>query len=381
MNRTTAVALIAAGIVGIAGGTVSAVVRGEDTGTTPSPVSSRTPKATPKVTSKVTPSASPSATSTSSPSAVAEPGPAETNEPLLYAKGGKIHDGTRVVAFPKGRVQRLARAGDGWLVATSASVEDFVTFNLWWLTDSTPARRLAEVSSWDPDADGRRVAAYDVNAGQVKVWSLPTTKVTGVYATEGSPVLTPGFAGHDVLISQDIGTQIDLVRWNPDTGHSKIIGIGYDALSLSPGGSYLTGAVGPEGASGDTNPCLHLESTYLKKHHVSWKTCDWRVDSSPTRFSPDGTRLIAIPADSDGFGPGEFGIIDASDGPRKLVATVKAPALTLGAEWADNDHLYLYGSNNEDTASGGMWIKRCDLEGQCTPVATAKGNLTVGSGL
>jgi hypothetical protein len=371
MNRTAAVALIAAAIVGIAGGAVSAVVRGDEGHTEAKPSATRTPKADP------TPSPTPTATPSVTPQTVVR---SETNEPLLYAKGGKIHDGDHVVAFPKGAVQRLARAGGGWLVATTASVEDFATYNLWFLTDSRPARRLAEVSTWDPDADGARVVGYDTDAGQVKVWDLPTLKVTGVYATEGSPVLTPAFAGHDVLISQDIGTQIDLVRWNPATHRSKIIGAGYDDLSVSPGGSYLAGAVGPEGTSGKTNLCLHLESTYLKKHDVSWNTCDWRTDS-PARFSPDGTRLIAIPADTDGPGPGELGIIDASDGPRHLVGTVKAPPLTQGAEWADNDHLYVYGSNRENPTTGGMWIKRCDLEGQCTQVASSRGRLTVGSGL
>ena len=164
MNRTTAATLIAAAVVGIVGGSVSAVVRGSDDPRPDSPAAASTPEpsgSAGKPPSDATP------TPATTPSAVAEP--VETNEPLLYADGGRIHDGATVVRFAQGRRaatgpggRRLA-GGHHRLGGGRRDLQPVVPHRL-----DEPARRIAEVSTWDPDAEGRRVVGYDTNAGQVQ---------------------------------------------------------------------------------------------------------------------------------------------------------------------------------------------------------------------
>ena len=80
-----------------------------------------------------------------------------------------------------------------------------------------------------------------------------------------------------------------------------------------------------------------------------------------------GTELTWYRGTSPYFTAGwdaELGVFDASDGPRTMVGSFRAPARTLGAQWADNDHLYVYGTTTDDPASGGTWIRRCDLDGR-----------------
>lgn len=357
MHRITAIATGIAAVVGLAAG-VTVAVTADDGGSAPTRNS-------------------------------AAPKPA----PLLYVGNGRIFDGDKVVPFRrKGRVHDVRRTTHGYLVGAAISPQD-ATFDLWNVSRDGSSTRLAQVAPvWDVDPGGTRAVGYDVHAGQIRVWDLRTGKQVSAYATEGTDVeLTAGFAGRDVLISQRIPQspgrpdRIDLVRWNPDTGVTSSAGrdrrTGYRQMSLSPGGSYLAGLVGPDGKPrNDLDQCLHVESTFLKQQAVSWSSCAWTDDGRPVRFSPDGTRLLAVPAGGARVHLREVGVLDASDGPDRPVARIALPHGTEQVEWAGDDHLWASGSFDHGEGQAGTWIRRCDFHGTCGAAVRTLGPAKVASG-
>lgn len=371
MNRTTAAALIAAAIVGTTSGAFAATRGGDaDPGSNPdgaAPGSRATAKATPS-------------SGSNAPAPTSSPYEPPTAAPLLYAAPNAIHDGAKVIPF-KGphHIHQLARSADGYVVAEPTSSQE-ASFELWTIDAKGRTNDFASVIGiWDLNANGNRLVGTDSETGKVTVWDLANGNPVATWSGTTDATGRAGFAGDMVLVTQ-LGDDAaaDLVRWSPDTGISKKIGIGYEELSLSGGGSYLAGASGPEGVPATDNTCLHLQSTWMSRKRVDWTTCDWRAYGDAAKFSPNGTRLLAVPKETDGFGPGQFGVLDASDGPGDLVARINAPARTLGAQWADDDHLFLYGANTDDPANTkGSWIQRCDLKGTCTKEVRSSQDLIV----
>lgn len=375
MDRTTTAALVTAAVIGIAGGAVASTVRGADPTAPGHPVASSSPSATP----------SPSAGSspTSSPATPTGTETAPVNEPLLYFSADRIHDGDQTIPVPElTEVRSLARIEGGYLLAepTSSQAADF---DLWTVSDAGKSNRLATISGpWDINVGGTRVVALNQQDGTVTVWDLTDGTKVASWGSGGDSVGNVAFAGDQVLISRLYdGQQYQLSRWDPDTDKTvNDRSQGFESMGVSPGGSYIAGAVNSEGNQGKRNSCLALHNSYLRKTTVSWKSCDWSLAKDPVQFSPDGTKLLSVPMGTDGFGPGEFGVIDASDGPSAGVTRVDVPDATLGAEWADNDHLWVYGSLHPDAEDvrQGMWVQRCSLDGRCAEVARSKSEITVG---
>jgi hypothetical protein len=368
MNRFAVIVLSAAAVLGTTGGVAAATLHDRTGPTT----------ATHGAASK-TPTAAPT-TDTPTPT----PGPSSDDQPLLYAAGRTIHDGGRSIRFSgPHHVAQLARTRTGYVLAEPTSSQE-AAFDLWTVRPDGTTDDFASVGGlWDLNADGTRVVGFDNQTGQMTVWDLATGNLVSTFSGSSDAVGNAGFAGHDVYVTRSsANNQYDVLRWDPDSGKvTKEPFIGFEQLTLSPGGSYMTGLVGREGINVDANTCLAVRSTYLKKSTVDWHSCDYRTDAQTGRFSPDGTRLLAVPAGTDPSGPIEYDVIDASDGPRRLVATIKAPKLTLGAEWAGDDSLYVYGSTRLDDPAQdhGTWIDRCTLDGTCTRLVTGSGKLVVAS--
>ena len=342
MNRTTAAALLAAGVVGLIGGTVSAVVRGDRAPGTGGP--SATPRST------------------------------ESRAKVLYAGNGTIVDGGRTISWsaPYETPTELVRTKHGYLVSFATSSQE-PAFELWSVDADGATKLVAKVNgSWDLDAAGSRVVGSDLESGKVTVWSLDgTVEATWrLFTGRHSPV----WVGERVLVSPEMrdGTLPQLF-WNPVTGKEvNTDTVGFSNLTSSPDGTLVGGQVNSEGSgtNSDANYCLASQKVGDRSGANQWYTCDWRSNVDGVQYSPDSTKVIAIGAESDGFGPGAFGVFSATQGPKGGVTEIVTPGPTLGAEWLDDAHLVVYGASDYDLGDKtSMVIRTCDLSGKCTEVA------------
>ncbi len=353
MNRTTAAALIAAGVVGLVGGTVSAVVRGDSSAGT----------------SGATPTPTPSAR--------------ETPARLLYAGTSRIVDGERTISWsaPHQTPTELVRTDEGYLLSFATSPQESA-FELWAVDPEGASKLVAKVSGpWDLDPGGSRVVGSDLESGKVTVWSLDGTVEAAwrVFTGRHSPV----WVGDQVMVSPELrdGT-VPQLFWNPTTGvQVETRTVGFSNLTSSPDGLLAGGQVDTEGAGSNNqaNYCLASQKVGDRSGANQWYTCDWRSNVPGLQYSPSSEKVIAIGAQSDGFGPGAFGIFSATEGPSSGVTQIPAPGPTLGAEWLDDEHLVVYGASDYDIDDQTrMVLRTCDLAGKCTEVARgAKGEKLV----
>ena len=349
MNRTTAAALIAAGVVGLVGGTVSAVVRGDSSPGTAGPAGGKTPDKTPGKTEQPQPTAQ-----------------------VLYAADGKIHDGKRTISWtaPFEAPQELVRTSTGYLLSFADDHED-PTVELWTVDTQGRSEQVADVRGrWDLDADLSSIAGTDAATGKVTVWPLDgTPKAT--WRSFTSPV-APVWAGDVVLVAPERDRTFSEISWDPTTGATKDTKVaGYTNLTASPDGRFVGGTTGTDGLPTSTGGdyCLASHPTKQKDDTGRWATCDWRSNEKGIQYSPGSTKVIAIPSESDGFGPGLFGIFSAEKGPRGGITEIDAPDATMGAEWLDDEHLLVYGATDLDLDENtGMWIREYTLDGESTEV-------------
>lgn len=66
-----------------------------------------------------------------------------------------------------------------------------------------------------------------------------------------------------------------------------------------------------------------------------WKTCDFSLDV----LSPEGSRIIGLPAYQDGLGPTTIAMLDAASGEPVAQWSGGDRATVMGQVWEDEDHL------------------------------------------
>jgi hypothetical protein len=204
------------------------------------------------------------------------------------------------------------------------------------------------------------------------------------------------FHGDTVLVSGRLvvgGTGSWLVwEWDLRTGAVRQIDqVGIEGMVDWEGtddGSLLVGNVGVDGLARDdpeANACTQVFSA-PGESKVSWRTCDWRRFSSRMTFSPDGTRLLTIAANTPVGGEADYGgatyaIFSATKGPASSLTRIVAPDGTIAGYWRSADRVIfetiVY--NGVDEADNGMGLQECTLDGRCREVARwNKGSLVVG---
>lgn len=350
MNRNAIAALAAAAVVGIAGGTAAAMMKGRDH--TAPPATAGPPR----------------------------PGPGPAASDILYAAPGRIHDGDKVVSFkqPRGTMDQLVRVRDGYLIGVQNAVEE-PTVTLVHVSPDGHTNRIADVrGSWDLDRGGTRIVGIPFPRGPITVWD--TTGKTLARWRSFSTDTDVVFSGAQVLASVvtpsgSAGTY-QLIRWNPDTGLvHRLQQSGMANLFASVDGRQLLGYVGPQG---DPSPehavCAEMIPSPIFARDDgshSFTTCDWRAnDPLVNPFSPDGKKVLMVPAQTDGFGPGVFGSFSARTGPIRDMHAFHTPEWTLSGSWSGSDHVLLVGSTTGSLEpDDGSWIKRCTLTGSCTEIA------------
>lgn len=388
MKPKTGIALVVAALVGTTSGVVLAVtgqespVAGPDASpSTPSIV--ETAAASPLEKGK-SPSASKSPSNKSSAAAGGSfgAGVAKENTPLLYVAQNTIHDGeNRIEMNDLGDVNiaSVDRLAEGYLVGLLRSDTPRDYYSLTIVSASGAIEDLGRTTdNYDINIAKDRIVSVAYDTNRAVVWSSTGNVIGRTAKSAGNMELSHvGFVEDDVaIVSTSFEGNSRAIRWNPDTAKvTKFTPPQLLGLGLSPGGSFIAG--------NNSQGCLEVTTDRRVNKMHDWQACDWRTFGHQAQFSPDGSQVLAVPAATDGFGPGElaaFAIRADSSQPSGAFAT---PKLTVDAKWADETHLWVSGARGGDTEFGkGSWIKKCDFGGQCTTVVkTDEGPVTLGGGV
>lgn len=385
MRRRAGIALVAAALIGTTGG-VGLAINGADRQTAtpenPGDTVTATPGATPTASMSATPTASsttknktesskkPSSTSTGE--AFFGVGEAKANTPLLYVAGKTIHDGDKSIAI-NGLgdlyASSIDRLDKGYLVRSNAAGDGRDTGLH--LVDASGKSRLlmSHYGTYDINLAKDRIVAVDFDSAHVVVFSSDGKEIARSEESVAKPLeATVGFVEDEILIvSGERAKKQKATRWNPTTDKTtKVSSPGVLDAGVSPGGSFLAGNTN---VARNDDSCLKVVSDKRVGVQHKWTACGWRTVYGQAQFSPDGSQVLAVPAQTDGFGPGSFAIFGVREDSADPVSQFDTPDLTLAATWADDEHLWLSGARGGQTDfSKGWWIKKCDLKGACETV-------------
>lgn len=359
MNRSAAAALAVCAVIGVVGGTYAAtVVGGEDRQEPPTELADGT----------TTPP-----TSTAGESESPKP---RTPAQLLYMDGTAIHDGYTHVSsdgLDPAKVSSLVRIRGGWLVVLSTSDQEPAFEGVVVAADGERTKIGAFQGRWDINEDGSRfVALHDTEYRVTDLTNGAVLDVALAGPEDAEPVADAAFAGDAVLTgwTAESGNRA-IERTDLTTGKSRVIRTDLlTSWTASPRGVLMTG----ESAS-ERGPCI-AGGQVLGDGADWWDTCDWRYYGLRPQYSPNGEQLLAVPYETDGFGPGLFGVLDSETG--RVLAEIDTPDWTLTAEWGDNDEVFVLGQRNADDVSSVIY--RCQVDGDCATERESRQRLVLGTG-
>lgn len=356
MNRSTVLAVVATAAIGLAGGAVTAVVRG-DADRPDTPTASAPP--------------------TKGADAV-----------VLYAGDRTIVDGDKRVHWEGApdSIGQLARVDGGWLVsAPHPETRTEPAMQVFLVTPGGTTKEIADVvGRFEVNAAGDRIVGQATDSGAITVWDL-TGKVRATSDQDLNGQATGTWVGDNVLISYTGDAySADTALFTPAHGTTEDQPMTMRDVVASRDGSLIAGAVGNAVASARENQCTAVRAGPSNEPKPATKgegftTCDYRPASTQP-FSPSGKRFLAVSVDSDGFGPSELVAFSAAKGPSSGLVRFHTPALTMEGSWLDDDRLVLVGAGDERLDENTEhWVKVCVLRtGTCTEVARAKHVLTAG---
>jgi len=285
--------------------------------------------------------------------------------PLLYAVPGAIHDGDTIVhTTARGEVGDVARVEGGYVLSTRASDQE-PAFRLYVVSDSGETNKLADtLGSFAVSPDGRQVASMTSTDLKVHAWDVTNGAPRGTWRPPWhvQPNGHVAYAGRVLVVGANTFEGKPLTfAWRPSSTSSR----GLPAVA-SPSASGRS-------VAGLTHGCL--TALRLSGTSYGWTSCDLAADNlTGPEFSPNGKRVLAYPAQTDGFGPGSFSAVDVRTG--RPVATFLPGDWTYGARWADDRHLWVSSASTGDATD--TIIRRCDLAGECTTVVKVAGRAVVG---
>lgn len=350
-NGNLIAAVAAAAVVGIVGGTITALSITREPTSAPS-------DAPP----------SPSASRT------ALPDPPDSSAPL-WSTPTTIHDGERAIEVMGmegvGQVSRLPQGG--YLALTPPSGQE-PSFGVYRVRPDGVARLVTFIlGRGDVSSDGTRFVGLDLDQGIYKVWRIASGKVVQRIPAGTRPGSRVGavaaFTPSGVLTGWWDGEQPYVIETSP--GQTAEVASGLSDIAVSVDGAYLAGQAANPDPQATSTVCAWVGRLDAERR---WRDCDTAFYAGEPRFSPQGSRVLGVPADTDGFGPGAFVVLDSRTGER--VATVPAPPLTLEATLLDEETLLVRSALNGD--GHGTVISTCDLAGDCVRVARNEAEALLG---
>ena len=357
MNRIATMAIAATAVAGIAGGTVAATSRIGLDG------------------SSASPDGSGGSGSTGTGTTALEPEEA----PLFYMSARKIVDGSTEVpvrGVTIDNVRSLERVSGGWFVVSGTSPQEPAFRGTYVASNGATTDIGKFFGQWDVDAEGDSVVAMFGDVYQVR--DLTTGEVTDeIQGVEGaeSALGDAAFSGNDIVASwRDKDENRLVVGVDPDTGEQYELSNSILNFTTSPDGRRIAGEqVRGHEAEGDT--CFAGGPVRGAEGDKSWETCDWRSNALRPQFSPDGTRLLAVPYDTEGFGPTAIGVLDAATG--QAAERFDVPEATTDAAWGDETTLFTHGYQDFEMTGGVIY--RCTLGGDCTLEVDSKRPIVLGT--
>ncbi len=360
MNRATAAAVAVAAVLGITGGTWIGVQAGTgndpDSGSNPGPTNSpSTTKTRTKPTDKPTVSS-----------------PAQ----LLYLDADTINDGYThldIEGFALNTVDNLIRIRGGWLILQRDEPSD-PNFHASIVTVSGEVTDLGDfVGSWDISLDGDMFVAlrgstytvFDLATGEalkLKVKKPQDTEPTADVTFAGPAILTAWIGADGIRTT---------VRTEIASGRSRLVETGtLKSWTATPGGLLIAGQV-----SNGAITCLR--GGPLTRVDDWWTACDWALDESRPKFSPNGEQLLVVPLDPDGGPPETYGVLSSGSG--TLIATIEAPRLAYDAEWGDNNEIFVVARKSLRNPAPVLY--RCQIDQECSLERPPSGQVVLGAGV
>lgn len=364
MNRTLTALLAAAAVVGAAGGTVAATALGDDE--TP-PTASEAPSATDG------PIRSDGSSPPSESSGAATRGPGEVGD-VLWGNQRELHDGEQVVEYqlldPPASIERAAV---GWVVTTGTSPQEPSFEASVVRPDGSVIFLASTFGDGDVSPDGTRYVAMRGNGTGYGVWDVETGELVGVVdrGTDDAQYTVGGaqFVDDDTvattwtvnntrrqIVASDLDdVTVDGLTADPAALSDDVVG----AWRISPDGRFLAGtsrtARDAETAFEECTEIIDLNRVVPRN-----RDCGSRFDRRPT-FSTDSTEALAIPFDSDGFGPGAFRALSLEGfGGEAGQRGLEAPEATLAGVYLDADRVMLLRAQDDDGA--GTIVDVCDID-------------------
>ncbi|UAL29203.1 hypothetical protein K8W59_15700 [Nocardioides rotundus] len=299
----------------------------------------------------------------------------------LWATPGAIHDGDKVIEVKgMGRINSVRRLPDGGYLATEPATPG----------SEDPAKGVYRVSPegqadlvtfirgvGDVNADGTRFVGLDLKSDRYVVRDIATGRELAEISVGPRRGSRP--TGRAAYLDTRVATEWRAPKAKrsyvyavtPSSDESPLVlAEGLSEWNVSAEGGRIAGNRPNRDPNADSNRCAVI-GTLSQKKTID---CGHWFYGAQAAYSPDGSRLLAVPALTDGFGPGRFDVLNSWDG--SVEAEVDLPDWAQRGAFLDEDTLMVKGATDGD--GNGTVIYTCELDGQCRETARSEADAVLG---
>lgn len=331
----------------------------------------------------------PAATASSSPGSPASAVPTRTpaidaSEPL-WTTPTSIHDGDRVVDVVNvGDIDQVWRTSDGYLATQTATPSDPAVGVYRVAPDGLAELMTFILGRGSVDPTGQQFIGLDLDSRTYQVREITTGDVqfTVEQGTrpESSPTPSPAadFAPDGVVTQWRTSVDGEKERYlvhtqDADTSTSTEISEELTGWASSATQDLLVGNTRNPDPQAYSGFCLLTGTALGDTDRV--QNCDLSTYGKRAVIDASGTRVLAVPAMTDGFGPGNFTVVDIRTG--EVQGSIDLPEWSTQGAFLDQDTLVVHGAYNGN--GKGTVIYRCELHTGCREVARTEADGQLGT--